>query len=566
MPAEAATTTAVRTCSVHCIDWPIVAAIRRDPALLDQPVVVRARVRSRDVVHAVSATARAEGVRVGMRRRAAEAACPGLVVLDADPMHEARVFERVARAIETITPRLEVLDGGRVHFPTRGPARYFGGDDALVAAVHDAVGEALGPVERFGVPVVHIGVADGRFAARLAARRASIVPVGTSESFLAPFPVAALGDPTFTDLLERLGVHTLGQFAALPAASVTARFGAEGTWRHALARGVDPAPSHLSAAPTDWCERIDFEHPETRVDAAAFAAKALADRLTARLGALGAACTSVLIEAETEHGERLARSWRHDDGFRPGALAERVRWQLEGWLGVQQAVPHVDDLDVRTRQDLVALGECGLDGTTGALTSLRLQPEEIVAIPARQLGFFGGDPVAAQRADRALSRVQGMLGYDAVTTMVVQGGRVPTERFVHVPWGEVRTPQRALHEGHVPVAWPGGVPGPAPARVFDPGLDARLLDDHGEPVQVSSRGEALSVPARLVCAALSGGAGKVVAWAGPWPSDVRWWDDRERRRSVGWHLVVEPDGCIGVQIAVFVAVRAGVATVDAIHD
>ena len=45
----------------------------------------------------------------------------------------------------------------------------------------------------------------------------------------------------------------------------------------------------------------------------------------------------------------------------------------------------------------------------------------------RQLGFWGGDQAAHDRADRALARVQGMLGYDAVVTAVIQGGRTPVD-------------------------------------------------------------------------------------------------------------------------------------------
>ena len=49
-----------------------------------------------------------------------------------------------------------------------------------------------------------------------------------------------------------------------------------------------------------------------RVDRAAFVAKSLADSLFDELATRGLACTRILIEAETEHGEELCRLWRHD--------------------------------------------------------------------------------------------------------------------------------------------------------------------------------------------------------------------------------------------------------------
>ena len=71
----------VRTLVVWCPDWPLVAA-----GLADRPAVVVAANR----VVATSATARAEGVRLGQRRREAQACCPELVVVGEEPGRDAR--------------------------------------------------------------------------------------------------------------------------------------------------------------------------------------------------------------------------------------------------------------------------------------------------------------------------------------------------------------------------------------------------------------------------------------------------------------------------------------------
>ena len=130
----------------------------------------------------------------------------------------------------------------------------------------------------------------------------------------------------------RLGLPTLGDVAALPADAVLARFGVAGRRFHDLARGLDAGPPVLVTPPPDLVEQMELDPPVARVDAVAFAAKGLAGRLLFRLAERGLACTRVVIEAETEHGERLARCWRHDRVLTPAALAERVRWQLDGWL------------------------------------------------------------------------------------------------------------------------------------------------------------------------------------------------------------------------------------------
>src|SRR5579862_8972583 len=126
-----------RTCCVWCPDWPVVAARRREPSLHDVPVIVRERSGSRELVRAASSEARAVGVTRGMRRREAEAQCPDAVCVDADGALEARTFEVVARAVEEFTPRVVLDRPGLCAFMTRGPSRYFGGDDALAVRVRE---------------------------------------------------------------------------------------------------------------------------------------------------------------------------------------------------------------------------------------------------------------------------------------------------------------------------------------------------------------------------------------------------------------------------------------------
>ena len=546
---------AERTACLWCPVWPVVALRARDPSLCDAAVAVVERGERGLVVIAASTEAAAEGVTSGLRRREAEARCPGLAVAEADPQVEARAFEQVARAVETFTPRFVLEEPGRISFPTRGPSRYFGGDTAMGVRCLDAVGA-------IGITDARVGVADGGFAAMLAARAAEpgaayVVPPGESPGFLAPWPVAVLEDPEqpeLADLLVRLGLRTLGAFAALPDGAVLGRFGSAGARAYRLARGDDKATAPPAPPPPELIETAELDPPAVHVETAAFAAKALAEQLIARLGALGLACTRVMIEAETERGERLTRCWRHEGALTPAALAARVRWQLEGWLTAE-----VGDDD--TVDELA----------TSGLVLLRLVPDEVLPATGRQLGFWGGDPAAADRAGRVLARVQGMLGHPAVVTAVPQGGRTPGERVRWVPWGDPREPGRPIDAVAAPGAnarevppWPGAIPAPAPARVFDPPPQAELLDAAGEVVTVSGRGDPSAPPARLRCAVLPGRGGEIAAWAGPWAHDARWWDRRARARRAYWQVLVDvPDG---ERVACLVAVTAGHAALEAIYD
>jgi protein ImuB len=107
------------------------------------------------------------------------------------------------------------------------------------------------------------------------------------------------------------------------------------------------------------------------------------------------------------------------------------------------------------------------------------------------------------------------------------------------------------------------VPSPAPARVLDPPAPAELLDRDGAAVVVSGRGDTSGVPGEVRSVALPGGGGAVVAWAGPWLHDVRWWDPVEQRRHARWQLVVRAGG---VDIACLLALERGRAVLEALYD
>jgi len=529
-----------RTLVVSYPDWPAVAAGCRP----DEPAVV---VFANRVIAATPA-ARAEGVVTGLRRREAQARCPEAEVVAADAGRDARAWEPVVAAIEALTPAIEVIAPGEAALATRGPSRYFGGDRALgelVARTADStVGVTVGVAGASAG--CRVGVADGRFVAGLAARVAGsgggggsvlVVDKGRSRQWLAPHHVSVLGQgyEELAGLLVRLGVHTLGDFSGLPAAAVLGRFGTDGETAHKLARGLDPRPVKARTPPPDMAVAAEFDPPEMRVEAAAFVAKSLADQLLDRLDREGLAATMVSIEAQTEHGESLVRHWRHDGALNASALAERARWQLEGWLA-------------GTGRE-AGRGDGGRSGPTAGLILLRIVPEEVHQDNGRQMGFWGGSAESDARAARAFARVQGLLGPDAVMTAVIAGGRGFAEQVRLVPWGDSRdegasTPPVRGRPGQrgqggqrgggtrsstEQPPWPGRLEKPAPAVVHHETTEAQLLDASGNAVEVNGRGLLSSPPCTV---SISGAVPRTIsAWAGPWPLEERWWDRGGRRRA-----------------------------------
>lgn len=504
MPAES------RVLALWCMDWPAVAAATAAGLTSTVPVAVTLANR----VIACSASARAAGVRRGLRRREAQARCPQLHVVTADPARDARHFENVTLAVDDLVPRAEVLRPGLLVLSVRGAARYFGSEPVAAERLIDAVAAAGAECQ--------VGIADQLSTAVFAARAGCIVEPGNDARFLSGLSIrqlatepalAAPGREDLADLLWRMGIRTLGQFAELSRTDVASRFGADAVTAHRFACGEpDRGPSGRDPA-AELDAVMNCDPPIERVDAAAFAGRSLASDLHRHLEAAGVGCTRLAIHAVTANGEELERVWRCAEPLTEDATADRVRWQLDGWL------------NRRT-----------IDRPSAPLVTLRLRPVEVVSAAALQLPLWGGlGEEDRLRARRALLRVQGLLGPEAVQVPVLSGGRGPAERITFTPLGDEPVPRADPRQ-----PWPGQLPEPSPTVLLDDPVE--LLDVQGNPVRVTSRGLFSADPAQLSGAGRRDG--RLRWWAGPWPVDERWWDPENRGagRTARVQVLLRHDG------------------------
>lgn len=545
------TTALERVAAVWVPDWPVLAAMTLAEVPADRPAAVHDGRR----LTAVSAVARAQGVRRGMRRRHAQETCPEVVLLPADPGRDVRLLEPVVEAVEGVVPGVEVARPGLLLLPAAGAGRYHGSEEALAEQLVEAVARAGYEAQ--------VGVADGAGAAVLAARAARLLPAGATAAFLAPLGIGELVHvateeevvdriPGLVDLLGRLGLRTLGDLARLPREDVLGRFGDLGAWAHRVASGRDDRPTAVRRPEQDVVVEETLDPPVERLEATAFVARRLAEALHTRLVERGAGCGRLEIVARTEAGQDLVRTWRTDTalgGLSVARVTDRVRWQLEGWLS-------------RGTTGRAAVASLGEDPEPAGLVHLALRAEEVVPVGAEQ-GRLWGDPSGAdRRAQRALHRVQGLLGADAVLGAVLQGGRDLRDQVHLVPWGEEAPPARAAA-----APWPGRLPPPAPATVLTEPADVDLRAPDGAPVAVSARLELSGTPATLALAAGDaprGTAGEtvrrgVVAWAGPWPVVQRWWGPGADRAA--YLQVLTDDGA-----ALLLALREGSWRLEARYD
>ena len=477
-----------------------------------------------------------------MNARVMVLCCPGLT---ASGREAALLFEQVLTAVTAFCPRVEAVEPGVCAFGARGPARYFGGEAELAGRIIAAVAE-LGVQARAGAGV---GVADGLFAAHLAARSTRtagaspasapaapadhaalpvlVVPPGRTAEFLARQPVSVLVDQGLADqdlagLLNRLGLRTLGDLAALPAGDVASRFGAAGESAHRLASGLGSRPLAVRPPAEDLSVTREFDPPEPLAEPVVFAAKALAERMHEGLAARGLTCVRVQVRAISADGRESRRLWRHDGLLSAAALADRVRWQLDGWrvpagaaeAGAAEAGP---------------TGAGPADDPDGGIAVLRLVPDQVVRATGYQLALWG-ETVVSDRVARAAMRVQAMLGHEAVLRPVLGGGRDSSERVNHVPFGEKREPRLPASP-----PWPGRIMGAAPGVVYPFAREADVTDEAGAAVTVTGRCVVSAAPAWL--AADGEPPLRITAWAGPWPLSERWWDPAAARRRARFQLL-----------------------------
>ena len=497
-----------RVLAIWCMDWPAVAAAAAAGLAPTAPTAVTCANR----VVACSASAREAGVRRGLRRREAQARCPQVHIAPADPARDGRFFEGVMAAVDDVVPRAEVLRPGLLVLPVRGAARYFGSEQAAAERLADAVAAAGAECQT--------GIADQLHTAVFAARAGRVVEPGRDAEFLSGLSVRQLaGEPSLSgpgrtdlaDLLWRMGIRTLGQFAALPRGDVASRFGADAVVAHRFARGEPGRGPYGPELPPELDAVLQCDPPIDRVDAAAFAGRTLAAALHRSLEAAGVGCTRLAIHAGTAGGGELTRVWRCAEPLTEDATADRVRWQLDGWLTSRRA------------------GEGG--GPTGPVVLLRLQPVEVVSAEALQLPLWGGlGEEGRLRARRALVRVQGLLGQEAVQVPTLSGGRGPAERITLTPFGDEPAPR-----DHPDRPWPGQLPQPAPAVLLDEPVE--VLDSQGNPVRVTIRGMLTAEPVRLAGES-SPYRGELSWWAGPWPVDERWWDPERSGRTARAQVLV----------------------------
>lgn len=216
--------------------------ILENPALAGKPVLIGGRPQQRGVVATASYAARAFGCRSAMPMAQALKLCPEAIVLPVRHALYRQYSRHVMALLHALTHLVEQVSIDEAFLELTEQIAAWQEAVEIARRLQQQVQEEIGLS-------ASLGVASNKQVAKVASDfdkpgGLTVVRPGEEAIFLAELPARALWGvgPVTAQRLAGMGVHTVGELANLPEATLRAAFGRHGPDLGRRARGIDESP------------------------------------------------------------------------------------------------------------------------------------------------------------------------------------------------------------------------------------------------------------------------------------------------------------------------------------
>lgn len=330
----------------------------RHPELRGLPVVVAGGLGNRGVVTTCSYEARKFGVRSAMPVSRARQLCPSAVYLESDYSYYGPASKQFHAILRDYTPLTEPAGTDEAYLDVAGCELLFGDGEAVAVDIRKRVREEVGIA-------ASVGVSTNKLVSKVASDAGKpdgllVVPAGGEAAFLAPRPLRDLPmiGPKTAAALEGLGVHTIGDLAAVPLSLLESRFGNHGRELHQRALGLFDGPVLPGRGEAKSISReMTFDNDEPDVDRLRGVLRGQAERVAADLASNARSARTVVLKLRFPPFETVTRSSTPpvavdlaDDIYEAGAALFERAWEEHGRRPVRLIGVGVANLQERARQ------------------------------------------------------------------------------------------------------------------------------------------------------------------------------------------------------------------------
>ena len=398
------------------------AEILRRPELRGSPVVVGGAGR-RGVVAAASYEARFYGVRSAMASAQAKRLYPSAVFLAGDHAYYRELSSQIMKIMQRFTPVIEPLSLDEAFLDVSSGRRLFGDGRQIATTLRTTIYEEVGLW-------CSAGVATNKFLAKLASEQAKprasragpvpgagvfVVEPGRELEFLHPLPARALWGvgPATMQKLDRLGITTVGDLAAMPVDRVISALGnASGTHLHNLANAIDSRPVEPEQQAKSISQEETFQYDlRERADLQRHLVR-MSDSVAARLRKSELVARTISIKVRFGDFNTITRSLTPPNATDSGTEIAKTARQL------------LDKVDVGRGIRLLGVGATGLEQEQHQQLSL----DDLAA---------GEDRADWKLADEAVDEIRRKFGTDSIGPAVLAkpGDRLKARESNENPWG-----------------------------------------------------------------------------------------------------------------------------------